>query len=228
MEIITTLASYLDLANHRADATEEEIRELCQNVLKFNFNSAFVNAVYVSLAREILQDRGKVGTVVSFPLGGETVAVKVANARAAVLAGANELDISLNVGLIKIGRWEASLGEMKEIVLAVRNLEKRTIIKFIPETGLLTPDEIKKSAELVLESGADFYKTCSGMGPRGATIEDVKMIRSVVNNQLKIKVAGGITNYEQAKAFIEAGANRIGTSHAVEILDAARVMLTRT
>lgn len=212
---MTDLAKYLDLANHSPNATEGEIRDLCLKVKEFNFNSAFVNAYYVGLAKSL---GVRVGTVVAFPLGGETVAMKVQAARAAILCGADELDISLNVGLLKEGKWEASLGEMKEIVLAVRSLNKRTIVKFIPETGFLTTDEIKKSAELVLESGADFYKTCSGMGPRGATIQDVKMIREVVNNQLKIKVAGGVTTYEQAKSFIDAGADRIGTSHAVEIL----------
>ena len=212
---MTDLVSYLDLANHRPETTEGEIRELCLKVQEFNFNSAFVNAYYVGLAKSL---GVRVGTVVSFPLGGETVAMKVAASRAAVLSGADELDISLNVGSIKEAKWEASLGEMKEIVLAVRSLNKRTIIKFIPETGYLTEDEIRKSAELILESGADFFKTCSGMGPRGATVGDVRVVRDAVGNKLKIKVAGGITTYEQVITFIEAGADRIGTSHAVEII----------
>lgn len=216
--MIDNLPKYLDLANHHPDATENDIRELCEKVLKFGFNSAFVNAFYVPFCRNILKESGKVGTVVSFPLGQETVAMKVTAARSGVLAGADELDISLNVGLIKEGKWDAVLGEMHEVVMAVRSLEKRTIIKFIPETGYLDEKEIIKTAELILESGADFYKTCSGLGPRGAEISDVEKVRKVVGDKLKIKVAGGITTYDEAVAFIKAGADRIGTSHAVEIL----------
>ncbi len=110
----------LDLANHHPDSTEANIRDLFQKVQKFGFNAAFVNPFYVSLARELLTDKGKVGTVISFPLGQELLRIKCLSAIEAISAGADELDISLNVGLIKARNWEASLFEMTEIVKVVR------------------------------------------------------------------------------------------------------------
>lgn len=205
----------LDLANHHADATAAQIRDLCQKVLQYGFNSAFVNPCHVALAKSL---GVRVGTVVSFPLGQELLRIKCLSAIEALAAGADELDISLNVGLIKAGDWEGSLSEMTKIVKLVRLNRPQAIIKFIPETGYLTPEEIKKTAELILKSGADFFKTCSGMGPRGATVEDVELVKAAVGDKLKIKVAGGITTYDEAIKFISAGASRIGTSHAVEIL----------
>ena len=212
------LASYLDLANHHPDAIEKKIRELCSNVLRYGFNAAFVNPYFIPLARKILKDKGKIGTVISFPLGGDLLALKREAARQAVLAGVDELDISLNIGLIKEERWQDSLNEMKTIVQAVRKQSEKTIIKFIPETGYLTSFEIKKVAELILKAKANFVKTCSGFGPRGATLEDVSLIKEAVGEELKIKVAGGIKTKNKALSFIKAGAARIGTSHAVEIL----------
>jgi deoxyribose-phosphate aldolase len=215
------IAKCLDLANHRADATEAQILELCRKVVEMGFNSAFVNPHYIEFIRENFGGKLKVGTVVSFPLGQELLNIKLAMARAALTSGADELDVSLNVGYIKEGNWEKSFEEMKEIVMAVREISVGKVVKFIPENGYLTEDEIKKTAELILKSGADFYKTCSGMGPRGAEVSDVTIVRSVVGDKLKIKVAGGVTTREDAEKFIAAGADRIGTSHAVEIVQGA-------
>ena len=208
------VAGCLDLANHHPNSTQADIKNICEKVKEFGFNSAFVNPYFVSLAKE---QGVRVGTVVSFPLGQELLRIKIASCLEAIAAGADELDISLNVGLIKAGKWDESLEEMTKIVTAVKN-NSNTVIKFIPETGYLTADEIKKSAELILKSGADFFKTCSGLGPRGAEISDVRLVREAVGDKLKIKVAGGVETYEQAIAFINAGADMIGTSHAVEII----------
>lgn len=212
------LASYLDLANHHADSTPDDIRALCQKVIRYGFNSAFVNPIYVSLAKETLGVNGKVGTVVSFPLGQEVLEIKLAAARKSANDGADELDVSLNIGRLKSGQFEESLQEMEQIVNEIKTINASKIVKFIIETGFLTPEEIAKSSELVLKSGADFVKTDSGMGPRGATVEDIKIIKGVVGDKIKIKAAGGIETYDQAMALITAGANRLGTSHAVEIL----------
>lgn len=217
---MNNLASYLDLANHRPDSTEAQIKELCGNVKKYGFNAAFVNPFFIKLAKE---QGVKVGTVISFPLGQETLDVKKGCAESYASLGADELDVSLNVGYLKTGKWTESLVEMKAIVQTAQSVNPKIIIKFIPETGYLTEEEIKKSAELILESGADFYKTCSGLGPRGATLEDVRIVRGLVGQKLKIKVAGGIATYDQAIAFVEAGADRIGTSHAVEIVTGAPI-----
>ncbi len=156
--------------------------------------------------------------MVSFPLGQETPAVKATAAAAAVGEGADELDISMNVGWFKDGFYRKVEEEMRLVVEGVRKIKKETVVKFIIETGFLTDEEIKKAAGLVVASGADFVKTCSGMGPRGARLKDVFLIKEAIGDRAKIKVAGGIKTYSQAAAFIRAGAVQIGTSKAVEII----------
>lgn len=213
------LAGFLDLANHRQEATPEQIRDLCHQVTKFGFHTAFVNPCYVGLAREVLGPDGVVGTVVSFPLGQDSRDVKILAAVSGARQGADELDVCLNVGKFKAGLADEVLEEARAIVEAVKGIKKLTMVKFIIETGLLTDEEIKEAATLVLKSGADFVKTCSGMGPRGATLKDVALIKEAVGGKIKIKVAGGIGTYQEAVAFIKAGADRIGTSKAVEIIN---------
>ena len=110
------------------------------------------------------------------------------------------------------------LEEMEAVIVGAKNIKRSVLVKFIIETGLLTDEEIKKASELVFQSGADFVKTCSGMGPRGASLEDVALIKEVVGGKIKIKVAGGVDTYQEAVDFIKAGADRIGTSRAVEIV----------
>ncbi len=172
-----TLALYLDLANHHPETSEKEVRDLCQAVKKYGFHSAFVNPYWIKLARQLLGAKATVGTVISFPLGQETKDIKVLSAIEAINQGANELDVSMNVGLFKEGKDDQVLAEMEAIVNATKQLKKSVLVKFIIETGLLTNEEIKKASELVLKSGADFVKTCSGMGPRGASLEDIKIIK---------------------------------------------------
>jgi deoxyribose-phosphate aldolase len=195
-----------------------DIRKLCRAVLRYGFNSAFVNACYVRLAKRQLRNRARVGTVVSFPLGQDTTSTKLAAALDAAKAGADELDISMNVGLFKAKEYSAVLREMRQIVRAVKRIKPKIVIKFIIEAGYLGRAEIAKASQLVLASGADFVKTCSGAGPRGAEISDVKIIRRAVGDKIRIKVAGGITTRAQALGFIRAGADRIGTSHAIQIV----------
>lgn len=213
-----TLAPFLDLANHHANATFADIEDICGKVKTYGFNAVFVNPYFVPFAREKMGTAGKVGTVIAFPLGQELLEFKVATAKAAVAAGADELDISLNVGLIKAGRWEESLAEMQQIVHAVKAMGEEKIVKFILEAGYLTNDEIKQASVMVLRSGADFVKTTSGMGPRGATVADVELIKQATEGKIKIKAAGGVDTYDEAMALINAGASRIGTSKAVEIV----------
>lgn len=212
------IAKYLDFANHHPDATPEQIRDLCQKVKKFGFHSAFVNPCYISLAKEYLEDKFPVGTVISFPLGQDTRDGKVLLAIETTRKGADELDVMMNVGLFKAGKYKEVLEEMKAVNAAAKEIRRNIIVKFIIETGFLTDGEIKKASELVLKSGADFVKTCSGWGPRGAKLEDVKLIRQAIGDKIKIKVAGGIDTYQEAVDFITAGANRIGTSRAIEII----------
>lgn len=215
------LAKYLDLANHHPDATSEDIKTLCQKVKKHKFHSAFVNPYYVPLARELMAG-GIVGTVIGFPLGQDTQNIKVLAAIEAAKKGADELDVCMNVGLFKGDNEKQVLAEMEAIITAAKNVKGNVLVKFIIETSLLTDEEIKKASQLVLQSGADFVKTNSGWGSRGASLKDVELIKEAVGDEIKIKVAGGIHTYEKAMAFIEKGANRIGTSKAVEIVKGAK------
>jgi len=216
---MTPIASYLDLANHHANSTHSDIKKVCLLTLKHKFNSVFVNPYYVSFAHQLLNNQAKIGTVVSFPLGQDTLDIKLAATKHALTAGADELDISLNVGLLKQAKWDQTLDEMKALVSTIKEKSQTKIAKFILETGHLTDSEITKTSQLILESEADFIKTNSGMGPRGAIIKDVEVIKQAIGNQIKIKVAGGIHTYNQAIAFIKAGASRIGTSRAVQIVN---------
>lgn len=222
------LAYHLDFANHNPDATSDDINELCAAVLKYGFHSAFVNQSHVPLACKLLRWKATVGTVVSFPLGQDLSRAKVAAAMEATRAGANELDVQMNVGLFKEKKYDAVLKEMREIVRAVKKENKRTLVKFIIETGYLTDVEIMKASRLVVSAGADFVKTCSGYGPRGATVKDVLLIKKAIGAKALIKVAGGITTTEQAFGFLNAGAHRIGTSHAIGIVEGKVAGSSRT
>lgn len=212
------LAPYLDFANHSAQSTESQIKKLCRQVLKYGFNAAFVNPCWVSFARKQLGDQGRVGTVIAFPLGQETTETKIASALEAVKNGADEVDVSANVGWLKAGKEDKYLAELTKLVKTVKEKRAEVIVKFIIEAHFLTEDEIKKAAYLVMRSGADFVKTTSGFGPRDAKIEYVRTIKSVVGNRVRIKAAGGISTAEQVKQYLAAGADRIGTSKAVEIV----------
>lgn len=212
------LVKYIDHANHSATSTTEEIKQLCNEVKRHGFNAAFVNPCWVKLAREELGDEGKVGTVVSFPLGQDTTQAKGAAVLNALENGADEIDVSSNVGLLKAGRGEEYLDEMVELVSLVKSQDSSKIIKFIIEAVLLEPEEIKQAAKLVLKSGADFVKTTSGFGPRDAKIKFVKLIRQAVGDRIRVKAAGGIHTRQEVQAFINAGADRIGTSAGVAII----------
>jgi deoxyribose-phosphate aldolase len=216
--MIHSIAHYLDNARHDADTTLIHVQQLCTETLQYGFNSVFINPCYIVQTKDLLQGKHHVGTVISFPLGQDNHAIKLQAIEDALAAGADELDISLNVGVIKEHKWELVYHEMDALVKKVKGVNPKKVIKCIPENGYLTAQEIQKVAELMVKAGVDFYKTCSGYGPRGATLEDVRLIREAVGDAIKIKVAGGIKTYEQAISFLDAGADRIGTSHAVQIV----------
>ena len=212
------LAPYLDFANHKAQSTADQVREVCRQVIKYGFNAAFVNPCWVKLAREELAEKGKVGTVVAFPLGQDTTEAKISAVLGVIEQGADEVDVSANVGWLKEGREEDYLDELIQVVRAAKRLKPAVVIKFIIEAYFLDPAEIKQAAHLVMQSGADFVKTTSGFGPRDAKIEYVKLIKSVVGDRVKIKAAGGIGTAAEVRAYLAAGADRIGTSKAVAIV----------
>jgi deoxyribose-phosphate aldolase len=212
------IAKSIDHANHSAQSSEEEIKKLCDQVKEYGFNAAFVNSCWVKFAREQLGDRAKVGTVVSFPLGQDSTDDKISAGLTAVKNGADEVDVSANVGWLKSGETGKYFDEMSRIVKALKAENNSVIVKFIIEAVFLSDKEIKQASKLVLESGADFVKTTSGFGPRDAKVEFVKIIREAVGDKIRVKAAGGIHNREEFDQFINAGADRIGTSAGVAII----------
>jgi deoxyribose-phosphate aldolase len=213
---------HLDFANHHPNAAAADIKHICDKVSEFGFNAAFMNPSWVEYARRTLGFTGRIGTIVAFSLGQDTLDIKVAAAKRYAENGANELDVMLNVTFIKTSQWDKCSLEMQTLIHEVKPYFPEMIIKFVPECGYLTPEEIKKVAELMVEAKADFFKTCTGMGPRGATLEDVRYIKEAVGDALKIKVAGGVDTRQEAEDYLNAGAVRMGTSHALEIIGAGQ------
>lgn len=217
---VKKFASHLDLANHHANATSADIKKLCADVVSYGFNAAFVNPCYVAFAKATLAGRAKVGTAISFPLGQDTTEIKISASIAAVKDGADELDIVPNNALLLDQNLNTYQAQLTHTVLSVRAIRKETIIKFILETGDLSDEQISQGATAIVNAGADFVKICSGMGRRGASLDDVRIVKETVGNALiKIKVAGGIDTLAEAQGFLAAGADRIGTSKAVEIME---------
>jgi len=217
------LARYLDFANHHANATPDDIKKLCADVIKYNFHSAFVNPTYVTVAKEILAGKALVGTVISFPLGGDTKALKMAVANNAVSQGADELDVVPNIGLYLAGDTNSFLDELKDVVESAHMTGTPVIVKFILDPGYF--DSLKdpkgslmRASEIIRASGADYIKIGSGMGPRNPTLEDLAAVREAVGQTMKVKIAGGVSDTKTAESFIAAGADRIGTSHAIQIV----------
>lgn len=210
------IAQFLDFANHHANATPQDIETLTAKVIELGLHSAFVNAAYITLAKS---KNVRVGTVVSFPLGQDTVGAKMTAANEAVQLGADELDVVPNIGTFLGGNTAGFLTEMKEIVDSAHMPGKPVIVKFILDPGYFTKEQLSEAAKFVQQSGADFVKIGSGMGPREPTLEDLTIVKEAVPG-MKLKVAGGITTREVAQKFIDAGASRLGTSHAVEIVSA--------
>lgn len=210
------IASFIDHSLLKPDATLSDIERLCQEARRYGFYSVCVNPCWILKAREFLGGSPqKVCTVIGFPLGASTMEVKLYEAMDARLKGAHELDIVMNIGLAKSGEWGALYRELRDIVIATEGVVHKIII----ETGLLTEDEIKRSVEVVLKSGAEFVKTSTGFSSRGASLDDIKIIKEIAGDSLKIKASGGIKTLHQVLDFLQAGASRIGTSSGVKIME---------
>jgi deoxyribose-phosphate aldolase len=212
-----TIAGSIDHTLLRSDATCGDIENLCKEALGFGFHSVCINPSFVKRAKEFLKDSEvKVTTVIGFPLGATLTDVKVYEAMNSALLRADELDIVINIGALKAGDWNIVRKDLSDVIMATRGLIHKAII----ETCYLDEDEKKKAVMIALDAGAEFIKTSTGFGPKGADLDDVRLIKSLVGDSAGIKAAGGIRTLKHFVDFIEAGATRIGTSSGVGIMRA--------
>lgn len=197
-------------------ATWEEIREILDDAMKYHTASACIPAAYVKQAAEYVQGRLPICTVIGFPNGYHTTAVKVFETKDAVANGASEIDMVINIGFLKDKRYE----EIEEEIRQVHAACDGRILKVIIETCILTEEEKIKMCEIVTKAGAEFIKTSTGFSTGGATFEDVELMRKYVGANVKVKAAGGIASFADAEKFVDLGADRLGTSRLIKIMKA--------
>ncbi|WP_372752460.1 deoxyribose-phosphate aldolase [Mariniflexile sp.] len=209
------LNKYIDHTILKATATKSDIIQLCEEAKQYQFFSVCVNSCYVSLAKNLLQNTDvKVCSVIGFPLGAMSTEAKVAETKQALNDGADEIDMVINIGLLKSNDFDAVWKDIE----AVKNCMPTKTLKVILETCYLEELEIIKASELAIQSGADFIKTSTGFGTGGATIHDVKLMKHVANNNAKIKASGGVKDYNTALEYINLGVERLGTSSGIAIV----------
>jgi deoxyribose-phosphate aldolase len=212
----TKLAKFIDHTLLKPEATSEQIEALCKEAKEYGFASVCINPCRVKLASELLRDTDvKVCTVVGFPLGATTPEVKAFEAKNAVENGASEVDMVMNIGAMKEKDYDLVEKDIRAVVEAVAG---KAVVKVILENCLLEKDEIKKACEICVKAGADFVKTSTGFNKSGATVEDVKLMKEAVKDKAGVKAAGGIRDMVTARAMIEAGASRLGTSSSIKII----------
>jgi len=215
-EKITSIAGLIDHTLLKPEATSSQIEQLCQEAISFGFTSVFVNPFWVKCCHKLLKNsKIKVGSVVGFPLGATTTKIKAFETESEIKAGAKEIDMVMNVGAFKEKKFKLVENEIKTIK---KICGKEIMLKVIIEAGLLIEAEKREAALIVRNSGADFVKTNTGLGTGGATIQDVKLVRETVGPDFGVKASGGIRDYPSVLKLIEAGANRIGTSASVKIM----------
>lgn len=212
------LNKYFDHTLLKADATQAQIEQLCQEALKYQFYSVCVNGCNVHKCADILKGSDvKIAAVVGFPLGAGTTASKVFETEEACKDGAGEIDMVINIGALKDADYDLVKSDIKAIVDVAAKYS--AIVKVIIETCLLTDDEKIKACQLSEEAGAAFVKTSTGFSTGGATKEDVALMKSVVGDRLQVKASGGIRDYQTTMEMIDAGADRIGASASVSIVE---------
>ena len=213
---IKKILSYVDHTLLAQSATWDEIKAILDDGIKYSCASCCIPASYVKEAKEYVNGRVAICTVIGFPNGYSTTATKCFETADAVAGGADEIDMVINIGWLKDKKYELILNEIK----AIKEACGGKILKVIIETCMLTDEEKIKMCELVSKSGADFIKTSTGFGGAGATAHDVRIFKDNVESHVKIKAAGGISSLEDAEEFINLGATRLGTSRIVKIVKA--------
>lgn len=212
------LCSLFDHTCLKPFADVNMFRQLCREAAEGSFAMVAINSSPVALCRELLKDtKVHVGAAIAFPLGQMTIEAKVFETKDAISNGADEIDYVINIGELKNGNYAYIREEMEQIVRVCR--EKQVLSKVIFENCYLTRDEIVKVAEIAKEVKPDFIKTSTGFGTSGATAEDVALMKKTVGSEVKVKAAGGIRSWEVCRAMIDAGAERIGTSSSLKILE---------
>ena len=207
------IAPFIDHSLLHPTATQQQVEQWCEEADKYHFASVCISPIWVRLAAELLHGKKpKVCTVIGFPTGATTSAVKLYEAQEAAENGATELDMVMNLGWLKAGKTEEIHGEISAICE-----ETGQVVKVILETNLLTDTEKKMAAEVAMDAGATFLKTCTGWNG-GATLADVRLLKEVAQDRIEIKASGGIRTVDQALELILAGATRLGTSRGVDLL----------
>lgn len=210
------LNKYIDHTLLKPDASQEQIMNLIEEATEHDFASVCVNPTWVAFAAQALKGTDvKVCTVIGFPLGANTPEVKAFEAEDAIQNGADEIDMVINIGALKSQDYELVEKDIRAVVEAA----KGTLVKVIIETCLLTDDEKVKACQIAQKAGADFVKTSTGFSIGGATVADVALMRKTVGPNMGVKASGGARSYEDALAFIKAGATRIGASSGVAIME---------
>ncbi|MDD3966098.1 MAG: deoxyribose-phosphate aldolase [Candidatus Neomarinimicrobiota bacterium] len=210
------LAKYIDHTLLKAESTQNDLDKICSEALQYGFAAVCVNPCNVAYcAGKLKGSRVKVASVIGFPLGASVPLIKELETLRAMVDGAEEFDMVINIGALKDRNDEAVFNDIRTVVHAA---EGKTV-KVIIETGLLSPEEKIRACRLALKAGAHFVKTSTGFGKGGATVEDVRLMKKTVGDAMQVKASGGVRSYEDALAMIEAGATRIGTSSGVAILN---------
>lgn len=211
---ISKILSHCDHTLLAVDATWEQIKQICDDGIEYSTASVCIPASYVSQAKKYVGDKLAICTVIGFPTGYSTTKSKVFEAADAVENGADEVDMVINVGWAKDGRFDDILNEIKQVKEAC----KGKILKVIIETCLLTQEEKKELCRVVTESGADFIKTSTGFSKGGATREDIALFAANIGENVKMKAAGGIRSFEDAEDYLNLGCERLGTSAIVKLV----------
>lgn len=209
------LNRYIDHTILKPEATKEEVTQLIEEAKRYHFKSVCINPTWVSYASESLRDSDVlVCTVIGFPLGANTSAVKAYETKDAVANGADEVDMVINIGELKAHHDDVVLNDIKAVVEA----SGHATVKVIIETCLLTDEEKERACRLAKQAGADFVKTSTGFSTGGATVEDIRLMRQTVGETMGVKASGGVRTTKDAQAMIEAGATRIGASASIKII----------
>lgn len=213
---INEILKHVDHTLLSQQATWDEIRQICDDAVKYHTASVCIPPSYVSQASKYLGERVKVCTVIGFPNGYSTTAVKAFETEDALANGAKEIDMVINIGWLKDKRYELIEDEIKKL----KSICKDKVLKVIIETCFLTDDEKIRMCDIVTSAGADYIKTSTGFGTAGATFDDIKLFSEHIGEGVKMKAAGGISSLDDAERFLELGADRLGTSRVVKLIKA--------